>query len=128
MGNAHEASAWIAGEGGTLMSRCSAEERRRLRRTLWPLQGGRCFWCGVTLLLEKLPGKRWRFATIDHLDEKDSPNRGRFTHLPSSKRPRRKVLSCAHCNNDRSRSPLEHRLLMADQATWMLERLARDAA
>lgn len=99
------------------MSRCGARKRRRLRPILYRRQGGTCFWCGVSLLLVTQPQERWRYATIDHIDEKDSPNKGKHSGK------RRKVLACGPCNHDRAHHPLEVRLMMADQAAWSLERM-----
>lgn len=90
------------------MGRISNPRKRILRKNLMAIQDGRCFWCHKHM--EKN-------VTLDHLDEKDSPNRGQFCGV------RRVVLACAKCNHSRSRYSLEHRLMMADQAFWMLQRL-----
>lgn len=99
--------------------RCGSAQKRRLKRNLLTLQGGRCFWCGRNIHLDKDNGRfsDW-LATLDHLDERDSPNRGRFTNVMQ----RRRVLACLRCNNDRAAKPLPERLLMADQAAWSLQR------
>lgn len=57
-------------------------------------------------------------ATIDHLFERDNPARANG----KGGKERRKVLACFRCNNDRSSLPLEHRLLITDQAMWTLGR------
>jgi hypothetical protein len=101
------------------VSTISSIEKRRQRPILLAMQNGECFWCGIKL--NTTNSRRRDYATFDHLDERDSPNRGRFTNIPQV---RRRVLACAHCNNDRAQRPLSERLMMADQAAWTLMRIA----
>lgn len=84
----------------------SANKNARMKRRkekLLQLQGGRCFWCGrqVTTDFEQKPGARppENLATIDHLDSRYSPLRGKFNGL----RMARTVLACWRCNNDRAK-------------------------
>lgn len=98
------------------MGRVSTKRKHILRQNLWVLQGGNCFWCNVPLSEEDWSD---RYRTFAHLDERDSPNKNRF----NGKKVRRIVLACWCCNNDRANYSLEHRLMMADQATWSLTKL-----
>lgn len=99
-------------------SAVNSHRKRTLRRNLWALQKGLCFWCDRPMSQDR---KARHSATLDHLDERDSPHRGSFTNQRN--RSRRIVLACARCNHDRATHPLEHRLMMADQATWSLTKL-----
>lgn len=75
------------------------EQLRRRKRRLFERQEGRCFWChctmdfGVHRLGRYMPPN---LATIDHLDDRFSPERGRHAG------EQRTVLACWKCNNDRS--------------------------
>lgn len=74
---------------------------RRQREWLYQLQGGRCYWCGVFMTLPAYPPERHRRpppneATIDHLDSKYSPERGR--HFGEY----RHVAACWDCNGRRN--------------------------
>lgn len=79
----------------------TSAKRRRQRAALFALQGGRCFWCGASMTLPAYPPLRHRRppaneATIDHLDSRWSPERGR--HNGES----RHVLACWDCNGRRN--------------------------
>lgn len=71
------------------------------RAKLWREHNGRCHWCPrVTQLLRRGPREGQPpldMATIDHLDDRFSPERGRH---PGK---RRQVLACWECNNRRAR-------------------------
>ena len=76
----------------------SAERKRRQVARLFREQKGLCFWCKkLMILFDKAKIRRHRslpqnLATIDHLDDRYSPNRGKFAGQ------RRRVLACKHCN------------------------------
>jgi len=88
--------------------------RRRQRALMWKLQGGRCYWCDRMTVLPP-PGEPRRKAipkneaTIEHLDSRLSPERGRH---PGTYRH---VLACVECNNRRSARELA---AMLPQSHW----------
>ena len=67
---------------------------------LWNRQDGLCFWCGCKMVRLEPQAKRKQFpdnaCTLDHLDDKFDPERGKKTG-------RRRVLACRKCNQDRGR-------------------------
>lgn len=74
---------------------------RRQREVLYQLQGGRCYWCGVFMTLPVYPPEPGRRpppneATIDHLDSRYSPERGRHAG------EYRRVAACVDCNGRRA--------------------------
>lgn len=90
----------------------ATSHRRRQRALMWKLQGGRCFWCDRLTVLPPVGEGRRKFipdneATIDHLDSRLSPERGRH---PGKYR---RVMACLLCNNRRREWNV--RLLPQDQ-------------
>jgi len=76
----------------------NGERRRRKRAHLHRRQGGRCYWCGcLTILIENNdPGNQPDdLATLDHLDDRFSPERGKRSG------EWRIVMACRLCNNER---------------------------
>lgn len=77
-----------------------AELLRRRRRRLWHEQGGLCHWCGdMTTLYEPVQKRRSmppKMATLDHLDDRLSPERGKH------RGKRRTVMACWQCNHERN--------------------------
>ena len=73
------------------------EQLRRQKRGLFTRQEGKCFWCRVLMILsfEPQPKPDKRLATIDHLDDRFSSERG--WHSGECRR----VLACWECNSKR---------------------------
>lgn len=93
------------------------EWKKRYRRKLFEKQDGLCWWCKEPMqLIENMRGGRHppRMATLEHLDDRFSPNRGRF---PAGER--RIVLACAKCNWEKG---------VESQAAQPIEELHRRAS
>lgn len=86
----------------------STDRKHRKVKRLWEEQDGKCYWCQEQMVLcrpEKLVrhGRKGRvrlplnFATLDHLDDRFSPDRGKRGG------ERRIVLACKRCNELRGR-------------------------
>ena len=77
------------------------EKLRRRKRKLYRRQKGRCFWCGCQMRFPP-SGHTERpeatMATIEHLDDRFSPLRGKFSNGVE-----RTVLACLKCNQKRGR-------------------------
>jgi hypothetical protein len=80
----------------------TSQEFRAQRLRMCVEQGWKCWWCKRQMLnpetfphIHPLPPD---MATTDHLDDRFSPDRGKF---PGQ---RRRVAACWKCNNDRSRA------------------------
>lgn len=77
------------------MSKSNVRQRHRL----YVVQEGKCYWCGIVMVLLD-PPRHQRYpanlATLDHLDSRWSPLRGKFPGQP------RRVLACLSCNNRRA--------------------------
>lgn len=91
------------------------EYMRHKRQQLFKEQGGLCHWCRETMvLIERVPGGIWirqrpDEATIEHLDPRYSPERGKH---PGEVR---QVLACSKCNNERAARDI---LAMPIQTRW----------
>lgn len=72
---------------------------RRQRTLLWRQQNGLCHWCNQPTRLLKLNGGKVPddAATIDHLDSRLNPERGKH------KGELRHVMACSKCNQQRAR-------------------------
>jgi len=70
------------------------------RKLLWRRQGGLCYWCKKPTRLLKTTGGPIPedAATIDHLDSRLSPERGKH------KGEWRHVMACSKCNHERARA------------------------
>ena len=79
------------------MANNTASKRRQLAR-LFKIQNGLCFWCRKPMTLER-PQRHQkpnpRMATIEHLDDRFAPWRGKFSG------ELRRVVACYECNNHR---------------------------
>lgn len=77
-----------------------SDKRRKQRIGLFLKQKGKCHWCQCEMLLAygHLKKQPANLATIDHLDDRFSPERGK--HYGEYRR----VLACAQCNFDRGKS------------------------
>lgn len=94
--------------------RTNGAHLRHKRRRLYKEQGGACYYCkGRMVLVERQPGDsnrcRRNEATIEHLDPRYSPERGKRGG------EQRQVLACMGCNTERSRKDI---LAMSIQARW----------
>lgn len=98
-------------------------ERRAVQKTrLFKLQNGLCYWCHspiVLVLKVHIKHRPWNFATLDHLDDRFSPERGKHSG------ELRRVLSCRRCNESRGREseksqPLEE--LQKRSKPWLYEK------
>lgn len=71
---------------------------QRQRAALFRRQKGRCHWCGCEMVQVAVPRRASpprNLCTIDHLDDRFSPDRGkRFGEY-------RRVAACWECNNRR---------------------------
>jgi hypothetical protein len=82
----------------------NSERKRRQRAALFRIQGGLCHWCnGPMRLVDRSGNTRgkdfaWDEATIDHLDDRFSPERGQHAG------EYRHVLAHRKCNWDRGRA------------------------
>lgn len=76
------------------------ERKRRQKAALYWHQSGLCYYCAVPVLLKEWP-RRLRqpdhLATLEHLDHKFSPERGRHQG------EYRRVLACRRCNEIKGR-------------------------
>ncbi len=75
-------------------------ENARKRFYLFQAQKGLCFWCGMPMTIHYLDGGKTPddAATIEHLDSRLSPERGRHAQT------RRLVAAHASCNHDYARA------------------------
>lgn len=73
---------------------------RSRKQWLYRRQGGRCFWCAVTMVLPRqhVHEPPDNLATLDHLDDRLSGRRGMYAYGVE-----RTVLACRKCNNERGR-------------------------
>lgn len=76
--------------------RKSTERKYRLKALPWERQQGRCYWCQTPMTnARKAKGQPLpQTATLDHLDSRLSPYRGKRTGY-------RKVLAHSLCNRQR---------------------------
>lgn len=75
----------------------SSIKRKKKKIILYDIQNGLCYYCNKKMFLsfnKRHEGLK-NFATFEHLDNKNSPNRGKFSGQ------RRVVLACYSCNNNR---------------------------
>lgn len=93
----------------------SVAHRHQQRALMWRLQGGRCWWCNRMTVLPRARGQTHRKvfpdneATIEHLDSRLSPERGRHSGRY------RRVMACRRCNNERAR---KEAATVAIQTIW----------
>jgi len=77
--------------------------KTRQAEALFNYQGGKCYWCGVGMVLPRHePPKRHRpvnslLCTLEHMDSKYSLERGKHHG------EKRNVAACWGCNNTRAR-------------------------
>lgn len=88
----------------------------RQRKALYDLQGGRCYYCEIRMYLPHdgkfKPGcRRLDACTLEHLDDKYSPERGKH------RGEFRRVAACAHCNERRS---TERTAELTREQKWVL--------
>ena len=81
----------------------SRSQRARRRNKLWE-RDPHCRFCGVeTVLPENVPEGPIpdNMATIEHLDSRNNPDRGKFCGQE------RTTLACFKCNNDRNKEEVK---------------------